>query len=303
MNRWLKLALLTAVTVAAVLLVVSCAKGEKAYAPEPMAPPAEKASSALDGSESLSSSSVARAAEASPAAPGRVLVKTGGLTLIVGEATVAQQQVQDLVAKYEGYIAGKQVDAWVPDARYLAPSEVHQMSYTIKVPAGRFDPFVEELKAIGSYTSESMQIEDVTFEYVDLEARLANQKKVEERLLGHLENSARELKDIVEVERELARVREQVEALTAQFKVLQERVAFSTLTLTLSVQPDFVPPVERSFLQQLGEKFVASLVALGDAIQVGAIVALAALPWLLVLGGCGYALLRLLRWRRRKKKA
>jgi len=232
---------------------------------------------------------------------GRILVKTGALTLIVGEASKAQTQLAELIMTYDAYVAGKQAEAWVPHARYLAPSEVRQMTFTIKVPAARFDAFVEEVKAIGSYTNESMSIEDVTFEYVDLDARLSNQKKVEERLLGHLQTSARELKDIVEVERELARVREQIETLTAQFKVLKDRVAFSTLTLTLSVQPDFVPPVERSFFQQLGDKFVDSIEALWDTVKVGIILALAALPWLLVLG-CGlYVLVRLVRWWRKRR--
>ncbi len=245
----------------------------------------------------------AQASETSPPAmAGRILVKTGGLTLIVGEAPKAQEALNGLISKYEAYVAGKQSEAWVPTARYLAPSEVRQMTFTIKVPADRFDAFVEEVKAIGSYTNESMQIEDVTFQYVDLDARLSNQKKVEARLLGHLQTSAKELKDIVEVERELARVREQIETLTAQFKVLKDRVAFSTLTLTLSVQPDFVPPVERSFFQQLGDKFLSSLEALGDAVKVGTILGLAALPWLLVMGGGMYVLARLIRWWRAKRK-
>ncbi|MBM4352201.1 MAG: DUF4349 domain-containing protein [Deltaproteobacteria bacterium] len=285
---------------AALLVAAGCAKLEQGRGP--MELPTKQGASFGDEAKQISAGRMAEAAEPSrPAVQGRILVKTGALTLIVGEAGKAQEKLAELVTKYDGYVAGKQAEAWIPHARYLAPSEVRQMTYTLKIPADRFDEFVGEVKTIGSYTNESMNIEDVTFEYVDLDARLSNQKKVEQRLLGHLETSARELKDIVEVERELARVREQIETLTAQFKVLQDRVAFSTLTLTISVQADFVPPVERTYFQELGDKFMDSLKALGDAIKVGSILALAALPWLLVLGGLGYGLLRLARWRRKRK--
>jgi hypothetical protein len=290
-------------TVAAVV-TASCAKMDRGAEQARMEMATKQASGTSDESASrISGENMAQAAEpAKPAVSGRILVKTGSLTLIVGEAPKAQEALAGLIEKHEAYVAGKQAEAWVPHARYLAPSEVRQVTYTIKVPAARFDAFVEEVKAIGSYTNEAMNIEDVTFQYVDLDARLANQKKVEERLLGHLQSSAKELKDIVEVERELARVREQIETLTAQFKVLKDRVAFSTLTLTISVQPDFVPPVERSFFQQLGDKFIDSLDALGDALKIGIILALAALPWILVLGGGLYVLVRLVRWWRRRKK-
>jgi hypothetical protein len=288
----------------AAVVAASCAKMDRGAEQARMEMATKQASGTSDESASrISGENMAQAAEpAKPAVSGRILVKTGSLTLIVGEAPKAQEALAGLIEKHEAYVAGKQAEAWVPHARYLAPSEVRQVTYTIKVPAARFDAFVEEVKAIGSYTNEAMNIEDVTFQYVDIDARLANQKKVEERLLGHLQSSAKELKDIVEVERELARVREQIETLTAQFKVLKDRVAFSTLTLTISVQPDFVPPVERSFFQQLGDKFIDSLDALGDALKIGIILALAALPWILVLGGGLYVLVRLVRWWRRRKK-
>jgi len=268
--------------------------------------PSEQITQSLDTSDSMgSSNAIAGEVSATPVAlpRDRILIKTGSLSLIVAQADEALARLDALVKEYDAYIAGRQSSAIIPSREYLAPSEVREMTFTIKVDAARFDAFLQAVKGIGSYTSEQVSVEDVTMQYVDIEARLANQKKVEQRLLSHLEGSTQQLKDIVEVERELSRVREQIETLTAQFKVLRDKVSYSTLTLTISVRPDWVPPVERTFFQQLSDKFVGSLKALWGTAKAFVIVGLAALPWLVVLAGAGWAVIRVLRWvfRRRRK--
>ncbi|MBI5482138.1 MAG: DUF4349 domain-containing protein [Deltaproteobacteria bacterium] len=224
------------------------------------------------------------------------LIKKGSLTLIVGEARKAEERLKEILKGYDAYISARQSNATVPQSKYLKPSEVSSITLTIKVEARRFDEFLAQVKQIGSYTHESVQTEDVTFAHADLTARLANQKKVEERLLGHLSDRARDFKSVLEIEKELSRVREQIEQLTAQLRSMENQIAYSTLTLQISVQPEYVPPSQRTFGQDVKETFSGSLGAMGTTARTLAIAAVAILPWLLVAALLLWGLVRLIGW-------
>jgi hypothetical protein len=233
------------------------------------------------------------------------LIKKGSLTLIVGEARKAEERLNEVLKNYDAYVSARQSNATVPQSKYLSPSEIRSITLTIKVEARRFDELLAQVKQIGSYTHESVQTEDVTFAHADLTARLANQKKVEERLLGHLSDHARDFKSVLEVEKELSRVREQIEQLTAQLRTMENQIAYSTLTLEISVQPEYVPPSQRSFGQEVRETFKGSLGAMSTTARTLAIAAVAILPWLIVAGLFLWGLIRLISWfgnRRAKPK-
>jgi hypothetical protein len=231
------------------------------------------------------------------------LIKKGSLTLIVGEAAKAEERLREILKGYDAYVSARQSSAAVPQSKYLKPSEVSSITLTVKVEARRFDELLAQVKQIGSYTHESVQTEDVTFAHADLAARLANQKKVEERLLGHLSDRARDFKSVLEIEKELSRVREQIEQLTAQLRTMENQIAYSTLTLQISVQPEYVPPSQRSFGQEVKETFSGSLGAMGTTARTAAIVLVAILPWLAVGALLLWGLVRFIGWMSRRKKA
>jgi hypothetical protein len=231
------------------------------------------------------------------------LIKKGSLTLIVAEATKAETRLKELMKGYDAYVSARQSSASVPQSKYLKPSEISSVTLTIKIEAKRFDEFLAQVKQIGSYTHESVTTEDVTFAHADLTARLANQKKVEERLLGHLSDKARDFKSVLEIEKELSRVREQIEQLTAQLRTMENQIAYSTLTLQISVQPEYVPPSQRTFGQEVKETFSGSLGAMGTTVRTLAIALIAVLPWLAVGGLLLWGLVRFIGWMSKRKKA
>jgi hypothetical protein len=269
---------------ASLLVVCGCASMES---------PGGDSASAYDESRSmvesaLESSGSARAMPRPPAE--RVLIKTGNLQMTVVDAHKALSEVAVLLTESGGFEAGRQSSALVPTREILSRSEVRAISLTLKIPAARFEGFIEAVKEIGSYTSESTSAVDVTMQYVDLEARLGANKEVEKRLVAHLAR-AENVEGIVQVEKELTRVREQIESLTAQFKVLKDQVAFSTLTLELSVRPDWIPPAERTLGEDILDTLGGSVRALGNTARALLVYGLAFLPWLLVLACVGAALL------------
>jgi len=79
------------------------------------------------------------------------------------------------------------------------------------VPAGRFDEVVAGLRPMGRLESVNVNAQDVGEEYVDVTARIDNARRLEQRLIGLLATRTGKLKDVLDVEQTLARVREEIE--------------------------------------------------------------------------------------------
>jgi len=91
-------------------------------------------------------------------------------------------------------------------------------------------------------------------------------------------------------------VREQIEQLTAQLRTMENQIAYSTLTLQISVQPEYVPPSQRTFGQEVGETFKGSLGAMRTTVRTLAIAVVALLPWLVVGALLLWGLVRFIGW-------
>ena len=96
------------------------------------------------------------------------------------------------------------------------------------------DQALTALRSLGRVSDESQSGEDVTDQMIDLDARLTNARNTEKRLTEVLKNRTGDLADVLAVEREVARVREEIERLDAQRKTLEQRVSFATVTLTVT---------------------------------------------------------------------
>ena len=101
------------------------------------------------------------------------------------------------------------------------------------MPAERFDEAVEGLRPLGKVESVNITAEDVGEEYVDVEARMTNARRLEARLIDLLARRTGKLADVLDVEHELARVREEIERYEGRLRYLRSRAAVSTLTLTV----------------------------------------------------------------------
>ena len=147
-------------------------------------------------------------------------------------------------------------------------------------------------------------MEDVTRKYVDVDARLRNMEQTEQRLLSLMSGSQGTLNDVLAVERELARVREESEVLTSQMRALKEQLALSTLTLNLSQESAFEPPASlwsplKSLWRDLGAIVAQSLGALVAFVATLLTWLLYLLPWSPLLAPVWLGLRRV--WRKRKR--
>jgi hypothetical protein len=100
---------------------------------------------------------------------------------------------------------------------------------TVRIPRGRFEMTLAAIDKLGDVLHRDIQAEDVTDEHVDLEIRVKNARAMQRRLSDLLTKA--DVKNALEIEKELHRVTEELERLEGKLKVLKDRVAFSTITV------------------------------------------------------------------------
>ncbi len=129
-------------------------------------------------------------------------------------------------------------------------------SVTLRVPAAKFEAVLEKLDKLGDANFRNVVGTDVTEEYLDLSIRLRNMEALRDRLAALL-LQAKEVKDALEIEKELARVTGDIESLKGRLRYLSDRAAFSVITLRLEpktseqVQVDHIP-LPFGWLRQYG---------------------------------------------------
>jgi Domain of unknown function (DUF4349) len=172
-------------------------------------------------------------AEANPApvtgvVSGPMMAQTASLTIVPTNYDQAAGAVSALVASRGGYIQKLDSEA--------QPDSSRQVSITLRVPAKQMDSFLADLRKLGSVKAESRENDEVTDQYVDLDARLQNAQAGEQRLIQLLATRTGKVEDVLDAERELTRVRGEVESMTGERNLLLHRVDYATVDLQLQEQ-------------------------------------------------------------------
>ena len=100
-----------------------------------------------------------------------------------------------------------------------------------RIPVEHFDVFLNAVAKLGVAESRKQTAQDVTEEFVDLEAQISNKKKLEERIVELVQNQSGEIKDVIEVERELGRVRGEIEQMEGRLRYLTNRAELTTVSI------------------------------------------------------------------------
>ena len=154
-----------------------------------------------------------------------MIIRTGTATIKVDSLEPAVVRLRALAASVGGYVGNTSMQT--------GSDQLRSATVEIKVPAARWGQLVAGLKPIGTLESENENAEDVGEEFVDVQARVANAKRLEARLIDLLANRTGKLTDALQVERELARVREEIERYEGRMRYLRTRAAISTMTVTV----------------------------------------------------------------------
>lgn len=197
--------------------------------------------------------------------------------------------------------AASDADAWVQgsDEGGSAENGSRWVRYTFRVPSESYADFLNDASAAGSVTYKSETTEDITADYVDLEARLESLRTQEARLL-ELAGQAGDLADLLAIEEQLAQVRYEIESYTGQQRVYDSLLAYSTVDVSLD-EVRVLTPVSNNFGSRAVTAFKESWHNFANGVQDVAIGVIYLLPVLLVLAVIVLVVLVLLRAARRRR--
>jgi hypothetical protein len=209
-----------------------------------------------------------------------MVIRSGTASVQVDSLEVAIGALRASSSAFGGFIG----NTWITTGE----DQVRRASIEIKLPAAQYDAAIAGLTPLGKVESVNSTAQDVGEEFVDLTARVANARRLEARLIALLDTRTGRLQDALAVERELSRVREEIERIEGRARYLSSRAAVSTLTVFLhepfpivsahhgqNVLAEAFKDAWRNFV-----RVIAALISsLGVLIPVGVIAGAAALAW------------------------
>ena len=217
-----------------------------------------------------------------------MVIRTGEAFIEVDKVDPAVLKVRQLAAQVGGFIANSSISG--------GHDQIRQATIELKIPATKYEEAVGSLSTIGKVETVNSTAQDVGEEFVDVTARVNNSRRLEERLISLLANRTGKLDEVLRVERELARVREEIERYEGRLRYLSARVAMSTLTITVHEPAPILGnspgenPIAAAF-RRAWKNFVGVVAA--------SIAALGVLVPLAILALLGWAAYR--RWQRRTR--
>ena len=283
-----------ALCAAAAVLVLACNRavatrgsfagnaGATAAAPEAVQAFAQRDAlkTTVASADSLSTDTDTPAADSAAAGNQQIapsmLIRTAQVSVEVSALDTGITGVRALAKRVGGYVADVSVEEG-----HDAP---HSATLEVRIPAARFDEALAGLRPLGTLESVNVSTADVSEEFVDVNARMDNARKLEARLIALLATRTGKLSDVMDVERELSNVREVIERYEGRIRYLRTRAAVSTISVTVH-EP--VPVVgERGSGSELAEavrqawrncvRFTAeSIAALGVLVPVAVLIVVA----------------------------
>lgn len=161
-----------------------------------------------------------------PVVPGQMLIRTGYVSVRVDSLELAMAALRQLATALGGSVGNVSMSS--------GEFQVRSATLELRVPTAKFDEAMGGMAPLGRVEQSSTSVQDVGEEFVDLNARMANSKRLESRLIDLLATRTGRLEDVLAVERELARVRQEIERSEGRLRYLGARVAMSTLSVTVS---------------------------------------------------------------------
>jgi len=233
------------------------------------------------------------------------LIRTGDMSLLVAKGTLLAtvDRITSMTTASGGYVLSSSVGSDYGSPMPLAEESgdvgpvdglstttasdgsAPYATLTVRVPERLFDATLKRFAQLGKVESVSTSSEDVTSQYVDLQARLRHQRAVQTRLVGFLAQ-ADTISETLAVQDRIDKVQLEIEQLSAQMKSLRETTSYGTVSVFLH-EKGSAPVVASS--PGFWDTFTDSLELLGRGARVTGLVLTALLPFVLVIGGLGLA--------------
>jgi hypothetical protein len=174
------------------------------------------------------------------------IIKTGNLRFETTNLEETAKQVTNAVKKYNALV---QADTQSNDGGFLGRSIV------VRINPQYFESFVTDIsKGVKHFDRKDLTADDVTEEYVDVEARIKAKQILEARYFELLKK-ANKVSEMLEIEKELSTIREEIESQQGRLKYLQNRVAQSTITIEFYKTQDVQVTGTESYGSKMADAF------------------------------------------------
>ncbi|WP_182200686.1 DUF4349 domain-containing protein [Paraliobacillus salinarum] len=223
----------------------------------------------------------------------RKIIYNANVTLEVKDFQGTIERLEKEIDGAGGYI--------VSSDSYQIEKNVHEGTITARIPQEQFEAFISMVeKSDMKVTQKNISGEDVTEQYVDLEARLKSKQVVEKRLLAFMEQ-AEKTEDLLKISNDLANVQEEIEQITGRMNYLKNKSDFATVSLHIQERRvDIVQDEDLNTWDKVQEQMKRSVNFLLSAGSSMIIFLIGNLPILIIFaiaGGIGYFV-----WRRQRNK-
>ncbi len=217
----------------------------------------------------------------------RMIVRTGDMSLVVDDVVDARDEIVLMTERFDGFVVS---------SRISGEGEEKRGRISIRVPDDKFEMTLSEFRSLAvRVKSESTNSQDVTEQYVDLQARLKNAEAIENQYLTLLEK-AEEVEDILRIYDSLSRVRYEIEHIKGQMQYLERTTSMSLISVNLEPAATARGLVRAgwSALEVL-KSAVRGIVIFGQWLGTIAI-------WLLIFSPIWGAIVGVIYWRHRRKR-
>jgi hypothetical protein len=251
--------------------------------PTPTPAPTPPTASASGGEKAYSDEYNATATDTE-----RMIVRTGDMALVVEDINQAIEDITQMSLAFGGYVV----------ASYIQGQEEEMTGWiSFRVPDEKFEAALTQLRALAvRVESEQTSSQDVTEEYIDLEARLTNAKATEQQYLALLDKAV-DVEDIINIYSYLSQVRQEIEQLEGQIKYLEQTTSTSLISVSLKPEKTEKPLVHAGWSALEVLKAAArGIVSFGQWLGTIAI-------WLLIFIPIWGTILAIILWRRHKRRA
>lgn len=162
--------------------------------------------------------------DSKPVVNERKLIRTANLRVQVKSFEGLDLSLTDVVNKFGGYISN-------------SSSSEYDNSYTVRIPQEKFDEFLSLIGDFGKVLSKNINARDVTEEYYDTQARLETKKILREKYEEYLKK-AKDVKELLEVEKQLNDVQYEIDSAEGRLKYLDNKVNYSTISISFELPPN-----------------------------------------------------------------
>jgi hypothetical protein len=166
------------------------------------------------------------AAEPTPATSNRKLIRNAQVELEIVSFSDTVQKITAFVVEDRGYLATN-------SSEKQANGKLRG-NIVVKITPENLDRFLQQVRGLGELKNQTLGTDDVTKAYVDTDARLKNAHVMEQRLIDMLKTKTGKVSDLLQVEKELGRVREEIEKMQGELKYWDSQAQFATVTISLA---------------------------------------------------------------------